>query len=272
MNSRTRTGIIIAIAGLFLIVLGLYGAVRFLNVGLPGQQPATPTPAASTRIKAAFVKHDVALGTVLAAADLELREVPIELAPRDAITNLDNAVGRISKVDLTQGEMVMEHNVANPTGQTSDIAWILDERHVLMALNVGDLMTREALVKRGDIVDLYASYTTKLHAGDEKDQVVTFDSFQRLDITALVVDVVQSKNTQQAQPAATPTAPSRNQLAVQAYLLAMEPQDALVLKFLKDTGAVFDMVLRAPTSSGKFELTPVTVQYIHELYGLGLLP
>jgi hypothetical protein len=46
----------------------------------------------------------------------------------------------------------------------------------------------------------------------------------------------------------------------------------LVLKFLKDTGANFDMVLRAPTSSGQFQLTPVTAQYIRELYGLGLLP
>lgn len=272
MNSRTRTGIIIAVAGLALIVLGLYGAVRFLNVGLGSQQPTTPTPAAATRTKVVFVTHDMALGTVLAAGDLELREVPIELAPRDAVNNLDNAVGRIIKVDLTQGEMILAHNLADPTGKTGDIAWVLDDRHVLMALNIGDIMTREALVKRGDIVDLYASYSSRVQPTDPADQIVTFDSFQRLDITALIVDVVQPKSGEQAQPGAAPGEPNRNQIAVQAYLLALDPQEALVLKFLKDTGANFEMVLRAPTSSGRFELTPVTAQYIHELYGFGLLP
>lgn len=272
MNSRTRTGIIIAVAGLVLIVLGLYGVVRFLNLGLPGRQSAAPTPAATTRTKVAFATHDVTMGTVLAAADVELRDVPIELAPRDAVTNLDDAVGRISKVDMTQGEMVQAHNLANPTGQSYDVAWVLDDRHVLMALNIGDLMTQQALVRRGDIIDLYASYKTQIHPTDPNDQVVTLDSFQRLDITAIVVDIVQSKNEQQQQAGTTGGAPNRNQVAVQAYLLALDPQDALVLKFLKDTGAIFDIVLRAPTSSAKFDLTPVTVQYIHELYGLGLLP
>jgi len=157
---------------------------------------------------------------------------------------------------------VLDHNLANPTGQAYDIAYVLDERHVLMAIGIGDLMTREAIVKRGDIVDLFATYNT--------DRVITFDSFQRLDITAIVMDIIQDENASPDQQA--PVGPRRNQVIIQAYLLALDPQNALVLKFLKDTGATFDIVLRAPTSSGQFQLTPVTTQYITELYGLGLLP
>jgi len=85
-----------------------------------------------------------------------------------------------------------------------------------------------------------------------------------------VMDIIEADNADQTQQA--PTGPKRSQVVVQAYLLALEPQDAMVLKFLRDTGAIFDVVLRAPTSSGHFELTPVTAQYIRELYGLGLLP
>jgi pilus assembly protein CpaB len=51
-------------------------------------------------------------------------------------------------------------------------------------------------------------------------------------------------------------------------MLALAPQDALVLKHLKDTGAIFDLVLRAPTSTELFDLTPVTSQYISERYQL----
>ncbi|MFH1186183.1 MAG: SAF domain-containing protein [Chloroflexota bacterium] len=253
----------IALAGIVLIALGVFAAIRLLNIGLTtGGAPPAPTPPSETRITVAFVTHDVAEGSILAAADVTLTEVPIELAPRDAITNLDNAIGRITKTDLLQGEMVLEHNLANPTGQAYDIAYVLDERHVLMALGVGDLMTREAIIKRGDIVDLLATYET--------DQVVTFDSFQRLDITAIVIDIIEAENANQDLQA--PVGPQRSQVVVQAYLLALDPQNALVLKFLKDTGANFDLVLRAPTSSGQFQLTPVTGQYIRELYGLGLLP
>jgi Flp pilus assembly protein CpaB len=265
LNSRTRTGITIAIVGLVLIVLGVYAAIRLLNIGFTTSGAiASPTPPAESRTTVAFVTHDVAEGSILAAADVILTEMPIELAPRDTITNLDNAVGRITKTDLLQGEMVLEHNLANPTGQAYDIAYVLDERHVLMALGVGDLMTREAIIKRGDIVDLLATYTT------DQTQTVTLDSFQRLDITAIVMDVVEADNADKTQQA--PVGPLRSQVVIQAYLLALDPQNALVLKFLKDTGANFDMVLRAPTSSGQFQLTPVTAQYIRELYGLGLLP
>jgi pilus assembly protein CpaB len=58
---------------------------------------------------------------------------------------------------------------------------------------------------------------------------------------------------------------------VRAYLLALNPQDALVLKHLKDNGGVFDLVLRSPTSTQSFDLTPVTQEYIVELYGLEIL-
>ena len=271
MNSRTRTGITIAFVGLVLIAAGIYAAIRLLNIGLTtGGSPPAATQPAESFVTVAFATHDVAEGVVLAAADVKLATTPIELAPRDAITNVDNAIGRITKTDLFQGEMILDHNLANPTGQAYDIAYVLDERHVLMALGVGDLMTSEAIIKRGDIVDLLATYTTALRPTDASEQVVTFPSFQRLDITAMVIDIIEADNADTTVQA--PTGPKRSQVVVQAYLLALDPQNALVLKFLKDTGANFDFVLRAPTASGQFQLTPITAQYIRELYGLELLP
>jgi hypothetical protein len=67
------------------------------------------------------------------------------------------------------------------------------------------------------------------------------------------------------------TAPNRGS-RILAYLLALNPQDALILKYMKDTGAIFDIVLRAPTSAAKFDLTPITEEYIVEYYGLEILP
>ena len=101
----------------------------------------------------------------------------------------------------------------------------------------------------------------------------TVDSFQRLSVTAIVLEIIDAEgNTTplQGQAQEDPDAPVETR--IRAYLLALDPQDALVLKHLKDTEAIFDIVLRNPTSTAQFDLTPVTEEYIIELYGLEILP
>jgi hypothetical protein len=91
----------------------------------------------------------------------------------------------------------------------------------------------------------------------------SFDAIQRIQISAVVVEVVeQNQRGGQVQvpinaegtpqPTATPLPQNVNAVAI---LLAIDPQDALVLKHLKDAGGVFDIVLRAPNQL--FELEPV---------------
>ena len=88
----------------------------------------------------------------------------------------------------------------------------------------------------------------------------------------MVLEVIQQANNANPLPTGSAQPPAAAQTRTRAYLLALSPQDALILKHLKDTSAVFDIVLRAPTSTVKFDLTPVTVDYIIEYYGLEILP
>ena len=281
MNSRLLTGIIIAVAGILLVVFGVFMAIRLFGsaFSVPDLQP---TPVAETKISIAFVTSDIAAGKVLTENDVELKEIPVQYAPRDMIENLDDAIGKILKVDLYQGEMVLAHNLANPTGEIFDIAYVLDETHVLMALPATDLMSRESIIKRGDIVDILVSYVETIEPvgtttegeeeEDPKPQQVTFSAMQHLDITAIVVDIVRTDDQNTASDVEQSAIPKREQVVVQAYLVALDPQDALILKYLQDIGGVFDYVIRAPTSTGQFDTTPVTSEFIKELYGLQLLP
>jgi hypothetical protein len=103
----------------------------------------------------------------------------------------------------------------------------------------------------------------------------TINAFQRVSITALVLDIVSSQGGNPTggitgSPAQEGT--TTVQTSISSYLLALNPQDALVLKHLKDLDAKFDIVLRSPTSTTTFDLTPVEEQYIIELYGLNKLP
>ncbi len=307
MNNRFR-GILLLLIGVVLIGVGLV-AVFLLSrqAGLLGlvapQAQVQPTPVSVVKSKVVIVKNDKKIGDLLHEEDVALIDVPTELVPRDSISSVAEVLGKFSKTDLVQGEMLLKHNLADPTNVSHDLAFALSDDHVMMAISISDVMTKESIVQRGDIVDVLVTMSEEVAAnsspssggsqggtsgqsggtgttsgtGTASDQKTgrqfTFDAFQKMNITALVMDVIttnQQQTVQQAAGGPTPV-PSRQQTNVRAYFLALKPQDALVLKHMKNNGATFDLVLRAPTSTQSFDLTPVTAEYIIELYRLEIL-
>jgi pilus assembly protein CpaB len=148
-----------------------------------------------------------------------------------------------------------------------------------MAFPASDLMSGLGVLQRGDTVDIFASMTVEVTpttttpgvaTTTQEEQTITrmftFDAFQRVQVTAIVADVVQEQGSS-SQGGAQPT-PNPANVRVRAYLLAMDAQDALLLKHMRDSGAVFDFVLRSPTSNELYELTPVTVDYLIQRFEL----
>ncbi len=284
MSNKSKA-IFIVLAGLALVAIGVLASIMLIQRTQAQRAPAgEETDVVKTDV--VVVTRDLALGDALTAADLTTASVPVEVAPRTAITKIEDAVGKIIKTDLVQGEMVLGHNLADPTNNNGDLSFILSEDHVLLAFPADDLMSRESMIKRGDIVDIFATFEQKVKTVGEQQvtttgepvepemRTFTVDSFQRVSVTAMVLEIIdQEGNTTPltgAAPAQDPNAPVETR--TRAYLLALDPQDALVLKHLKDTEAIFDIVLRNPTSTTQFDLTPVTEEYIIELYGLEILP
>lgn len=276
MSSRLRIGIIVAVVGLVLIVLGSVAVVRLYRSAVEAPVEATPEAEVVT-VSVVVAARDMTLGTLVTQGDLTTIEIPVEFSTRSSIETVEEAVDKILKVDVIQGEMILSHNLADPTNVTHDIAYVLSETHVLYAFPAVDLMSRYSLINRGDIVDLFATISSTIERVNDQGETetiterVTLDSMQRLNITALVADIITEDTTTRAEGGEEANYPRQN-VKVYAYLLALDPQDALILKFLVDSGTNFDMVLRAPTSTGQFNLTPVTAEYLTELYGLEILP
>ena len=289
MSRRVRVGILIAIIGVVLAAAGIWVLSNMVQQSLAPRPAPTPLPPATEAV--VKTTHSVALGTVLESRDLKLVEVPVELAPPGSLNNIEAAVGRFSKVDLASGEVLMEHHLADPTNVTHDVAFILEDDQVLLAFPASDLMSSMSIIQRGDQIDIFATLTQEVRivregpdgvvvaqGGEEETETVqlTFDAMQRVEITALVADIVYEEQPQQApavpiggegEPQPQPT-PKPAEITVKAYLLALFPQDALVLKHLKDIGANFDFVLRSPTSTDDFDLTPINSDYLMDLYEL----
>ena len=277
MNRRVLIGIIIAVVGVGLIALGILAINTVLKQSFA--PPVQPTPVVESTTDIVVTTHDLAIGTVINREDIQTASIPVSLVPRDALLSIEAALGKIAAVHLIQGEMVLQHHLADPTNVSHDIGYIIGDDQVLMAFPASDLMSGLGVLQRGDNVDIFASMTVEvtpttiapaLGTTTEQEEKITrlftFDAFQRVQISAIVADVVAESGTT-AEGAAQPT-PNPADIRVRAYLLAMTPQDALVLKHMRDTGAAFDIVLRSPTSNELFDVNPVTVDYLLQRYEL----
>ncbi len=208
------------------------------------------------------------------------------------MTSIESAIGRITKVPMVSGELVLEHHLADPTNVSHDLAFTLGEGTVLVAFPADDLMSGLNVLQRGDVVDLLVSAQEEIKPSTQalnpttgqQEQAVTrlftFAAMQKVGVTAIVADVL-TQGQEGTLPGRTGTAadtntpqatPQPGQVRVRGYLLAVTPQDALVLKQLIDIGGKFDIALRNPTSTELYQLNPVLAEYIIDKYQLNVNP
>jgi pilus assembly protein CpaB len=276
--------------GVILVIVGIVASFLLIN-RINANRIAAQEQAQVVKSDVVVLTHDMKLGDQIKSGDVTVSQIPVDVIPRDAVTTTEAAVGKFVRADMVQGEMLLQHDVADPTNNNHDLSFILSKDHVLMAFPANDLMSRENVIQRGDIIDIFATFqeqvksaagtapttTTTTPAGTttEEQPVMrnfTVDAFQKVEVTALVLDVVNQQQQNTGITINTAEQAPRTDTTISSYLLALDPQDALVLKHLKDLGANFDIVLRNPTSTTQFDLTPVTEEYIVELYGLEILP
>ena len=275
-----RRWIIIGVAGGLAVVVGLGLLVAILSRAAAPLPAATPIPPRTVAVVVAT--HNLSIRSLLEPGDLAILQVPVQLAPLDALSDPQAAVGRITMIPLVTGEVVAQHHLADPSNVTHDLAFVIGNDQVLMAFPTADLMSQINILQAGDRVDILASLEQPVlpgPAGEEPDkELFTFSALQQVEISAIVVEIVPASRTTasasrttsgettgEPQPTATP---QPSEVEPQAILIALSAQDALVLKYIKDAGGVIDIVLRAPTSLGRFELNPVMAEYLRDRFEL----
>jgi pilus assembly protein CpaB len=290
LNKPGRRGILLVIAGILFVALGIFVVWSLVQNVLTPPVPLTQ-PSVVTE-KVLVTSRGIPLAAVLAPDDLKLVDMPVEFVPRNRMTDTNDAVGKVVNIPMVAGEMILPHHLVDPSNVIDrTLAFSLEDNEVLMAFPVVDLMSRLNILKKGDLVDilvtgeyLVAGGGALLGAEEQETKTYTLDAMQRITISAVVLDVIvapQPAPTAQIEPEAlltpgaaltpTPLPPpesGRLESAPIALMLALAPQDALVLKHLKDTGAIFDLVLRAPTSTELFDTVPVTSEYLIERFQL----
>jgi Flp pilus assembly protein CpaB len=291
--SRRAIGIIIAIVGIAVAVVGVFSIRQILIVSL-APPPSAPQALPVTE-KVVVVTRDLAVGDVIKPDDVRQEDIPVSLIPRNAIREIDEVTGHLTKVPLVTGEMILAHHIADPTNVSHDIGFTMSDSLVMMAFPATDLISSLNVFQRGDAIDILVTIEEEIEpdqtvttggepvAGDganqaEEEQIrvrsFTFDAMQATQISAVIADIQYEQGNYSSVPLGNEAelisseTPPPSEIKVKAYLLILNPQDALVLKHLIDIGGKFDIVLRAPTSDQLFDLQPVMSEYIIDRYQL----
>ncbi len=248
-----------------LVVAALAGVVGFMTLSGAAPTEAEPQVGAPPQAAVVVAAQRIGVRSLLTVEDLEMKDVPVDAIPETAIRQMGDGVGKITLTELYPGEIVLSQRLVNPDVIAADgrTAVVINEDQVLMAFPAGDLMSNLNVLKPGDHVDLLLSYelpadtvTTGGLPGpvagptEEGTELVTFSLIQNVVLAQIMRGGEEGGAT--------------------AYLLTVSPQDALLLKYVKDIGATRDLVLRAPGVEVDFQTDPVDLDYlINRLMGAG---
>jgi pilus assembly protein CpaB len=260
-------------AGLVLALVAGVVAWLALRAAIEGTGGVGEGVASGQELQVVMAASVIEVRSVLTTDNVLVRNVPADAVPEGAVPVLEQAVGRITLVDLYPGEIILAQQLVDPNVITGDgrLALVVAEDEVLMAVPAQDLMSRIDILKPGDHIDLLFSLdfpvdrglefipeeegegeggTATGSGGQQGDEQVTFNLLENIVIAAIVAS--ETSGAQSGAP--------------QALLLTVSPQDALLLKYAWDAGGNPTIVLRAPGAEEPADTDPVDIDYMIRRY------
>ena len=208
--------------------------------------------------------------------------------PSGAAVQVQDVLGRMALRDIAQGEVITMQDLSS-SGLTSEItgtrslSYLLGDDKIAVALPATDILSKWGAVVPGDHVDLLFTldivletpFPADMPTGEEgqlyerleRDQSqdsISVLTLQNLEVLQVIEEPVPDTQGQQQQQQQQPVVPQR------ALVLKIDPQDAIVLKYILDSTGKVDVVLRSPTNNTLFDVEPVNINYLVLRYGIRL--
>lgn len=245
-----RTGWILLTLGLVLAIGS--GALVYVILQQQAKQvdtliaQATAQPAPNT-VSLPVAARALEPGRPLTAEDIVIKEYPVDLVPSGAVTNTVDLEQRVLIRSVDAGELIQRRLLLGESGTA--ISQEIRQGYVLFAFPIMDLMTQSQIIMDGDRIDLLLTLP-----------VVTPDGTSAGRVSALTLQNIEVFKVLRA------TDEEGNPGEATAMLLSMEPQDAVMLKFIKDSGGTLDFALRSPLDVDDFTAPPVNDQDLNDSY------
>jgi pilus assembly protein CpaB len=273
---KRRSWIWFIASALLAVLAGVLAIVALRWVG-DQQQPETVT----RRQQVVVARQPIAANSIIRVDNVAVEER--DDFPSGAAVKAQDVVGQLTLRDVAQGEAILMQDITSfgltegITG-TRDLPTILGDDKLAVALPANDIMSRWGAVLPGDHVDVLFTldiiletpmYPQDTLGAEEGFQLITRDqSFDSATVLALqnleIIQFLEEPRVPTEDGEAPPQIPNR------AMVLKIDPQDAVVLKYLKDSISRIDLALRSPQNETLFDVEAVNINYLVLRYGIVL--
>jgi Flp pilus assembly protein CpaB len=222
-------------------------------------------------------RNPIAMNDVIRVDYVTLQER--DQIPSGAAVEVQDVVGGTVLRDIAQGEVILMQDIRIITG-TRDLPFLLGDDKIAVALQANDILSKWGAVMPGGHVDVLFTLDVILEKPMYLEDVTTAEEAalyaierdQSLDNVSILtlqnLEVLQI--IQEPQPEEAQTEEQAAVLPLQALILKVDPQDAVVLKYLRDSIGKVDLALRSPDNDVLFNVQPVNVNYLMLRYGVVL--
>jgi len=258
---RKRAATIIMTVGIALALvagLGVFAMARQAKADRTAQVP---------QVLVVMASRDIADGTAVTADSLTMQAFPADFVPHGAIAAPDDAIGKYTTTQITKGQIVLSNQLST-TLRAGNLSLSVPAGMEAVALPMTDLMSSNGAIKAGDHVDILLTIdlveikldtaggaATPPDAGGNVKNPVTQTTLQNVEVLA----VGQAADDTSGSGSSATTVGSTSSTSKGAVIVSVNPQDALVLKYAKDSGGVVDLALRAPGDTQPVTTDPVTI-------------
>jgi Flp pilus assembly protein CpaB len=259
-------------AGTTLMIFGaVLAAMAFLLVmGMARRTQAAATQSVR-QIYVVTAIRDIPQFTTIRADALAIKAFPAAYAPPGVATKIEDIEGKFAATNLVRDQIVLATQ-ATTTRRTANLSASIPPGKVAFWMPLPDLLVQSGGLQAGDHVDILLSLAMTVPSSvgvvgnsgrEEITGVTTQTTLQNVEVF-----FAGAANSADLPPDAAPApgaAPAGKQPSkVVAFLL--DPQDAVLAKWVKDSGGVIDLVLRSDSSAEPHQTQSVNADSVIEQF------
>lgn len=209
----------------------------------------------------------------ITSSELQLKKFSVDTVPTGAATNMDQVLGKMSSETILAGEPLMIPKLVTPDIVTRKLALSVPENKVVMAVQMDSVLLSNRLVQPGDHIDIIGTFAAELTvAGGSGSQDESIATLQDVEVHAIIIPKQLNPDKTTAGSADESGTFRTDKPSEQSILIAVDLQDALVLRHILDIGGVLDLALRAPGNQGLAQTVPVDQNYLIDRYQILVSP
>ena len=266
---RKRRGFLFILVG---IALALASGYMVLLIARQSAATAAAQVQPVQKVYVVAAAKDLPENVAISSGDVTTKEIPADFAPPGAIATTDVAIGKYTTTRVYSGEIIVTPLLAE-SKKSSALASLVPEGKVAMAVTIDDPLNSLGVLRPGDHVDILLTLdmsklaSTTLNPqtstqSDNRSQLVSQLTMQDVEILSVGVPAGDVPTTTNGS---SQTQPPPQQAKTITFLL--DHQDAVTLKYVKDSGGVIDLVLRGPNDQDLAKTEAVGMDTIYKEFG-----